>query len=118
MDNANMGSVNQAAQGGDESLDDKDDPEVRSQYDRNSPGYPYKSSGQWLRACYALLGCFLLAFFNGWRALTHPTNMGDFLGCYISVSLTIYHLPANTDLQPDFDFCALCYRLSNQVPWL
>jgi amino acid transporter len=94
--NANIDSVDQAAQGGDESLDDKDDPEVRSQYDRNSPGYPYKSSLQYLRACYALLGCFLLAFFNGWRALTHPYSSGDFLGCYISVSLTI---PSNIFLQ-------------------
>ncbi|KAE9965493.1 hypothetical protein BLS_007615 [Venturia inaequalis] len=57
--------VNQAAKGGDDSLDDKDDPEVRSQYDRNSPGYPYKSHGQWLRACYALtdISIFIFGFF-------------------------------------------------------
>lgn len=84
---ANTSSINQAAKGGDDSLDDKDDPEIRSQYDRNSPGYPYKSHGQWMRACYALLGCFLLALFNGWRSLTHPTNIQDMLGCYISVRM-------------------------------
>ena len=82
-------SINQAAKGNDEAVDDKDDPEIRSQYDRHSPTYPYKSHGQWLRACYALLGCFLLTVFNGWRSLTHPVSVADFLGCYISVSISL-----------------------------
>jgi amino acid transporter len=81
-----MDSINQAAKGSDENVDDKDDPQIRTQFDRNSPTYPYKSHGQWMRASYALLGCFLLTFFNGWRSLSHPTNIADFLGCYISVS--------------------------------
>ncbi|KIW07123.1 uncharacterized protein PV09_01996 [Verruconis gallopava] len=78
-------NIAHAANGDDENVNDKDDPEVRQQFDRNSAGYPYKSHGQWLRACFALSGCFLLVFFNGWRSLTPPVNTGDFLGCYISI---------------------------------
>jgi amino acid transporter len=81
-------SIRQAAVGDDENVDDKDDPQIRSQYDRNSHGYPYRSHGQWIRACYALTGCALLGFFNGWRSLTHPFDFGDFLGCYIAVRIT------------------------------
>jgi amino acid transporter len=80
-------SIQLAANGDDENVNDKDDPDVRQHFDRNSPGYPYKSHGQWLRACYGLLGCFLLVVFNGWRSLGSPMKTGDFLGCYISVSL-------------------------------
>jgi amino acid transporter len=79
-------STQKAMKGDDENINDKDDPDVRQQFDRNSPGYPYKSHGQWLRAWYALSGCFLLVFFNGWRSLASPMSTGDFLGCYISVS--------------------------------
>jgi len=77
--------IQKAASGADDTMDDKDDPEVRSLYDRNAPTYPYKSHGQWLRACYGLLGCFLLILFNGWRSLTYPRSAADFLGCYICI---------------------------------
>jgi amino acid transporter len=85
MSGSQLNSTRKAASGDNENVDDKDDPNVRSQYDRDSPSYPYKSHGQWLRACYALLGCFLLTFFNGWRSLAHPLSSADFLACYISV---------------------------------
>jgi len=87
MSDSQLNSIKKAASGDDENVDDKDDPNVRSQYDRDSPSYPYKSHGQWLRAGYGLFGCFLLAFFNGWRSLFHPLSSADFLACYISVRL-------------------------------
>jgi hypothetical protein len=37
-------SLKQAASGDDENVDDKDDPEVRSHFDRNATTYPYKRS--------------------------------------------------------------------------
>jgi len=40
----NPGSIKQASSGDDENVDDKDDPEVRSHFDRNAPFYPYKRS--------------------------------------------------------------------------
>jgi len=58
---------------------------VRQLYDRNSPQYPYRSHGQWLRACYALTGCVLFILFNGWRSFVQPMAVGDFLACYISI---------------------------------
>jgi amino acid transporter len=85
-------SIKQASSGDDETVDDKDDPAIRSQYDRDNHNYPYKSHGQWARACYSLLGCFLLAFFNGWRSLAKPVSAADFFGCYVSVS-ALRHWP-------------------------
>jgi hypothetical protein len=31
------------------------------------------------------MGCSVMAFFNGWRALAHPISWGDFISSYISV---------------------------------
>ena len=67
-------------------MDDIDDPAVRRYYDRNSPQYPYKSHGQWLRACYAFWGCLLFILFNGWRTFVSPMHVADFVACYIPVS--------------------------------
>ena len=79
-------SIKAAADGYDENISNKDDPEVRRLYDRNSTQYPYRSHGQYLRACYALTGCWLFILFNGWRAFVAPVNGGDFVACYVCVS--------------------------------
>jgi yeast amino acid transporter len=63
----------------------KDDPDVRQLYNREYYEYPYKSHGQYLRACYALMGCSLFIIFNGWRTFVSPMSVGDFLACYIAV---------------------------------
>ncbi|KAK3941891.1 amino acid permease-domain-containing protein [Diplogelasinospora grovesii] len=77
--------INAAAHGNDESISDKDNPEIRQLYDRSSPQYPYRSHGQYLRAWYALLGCTLFIIFNGWRTFVPPMNIADFLGCYVAI---------------------------------
>ena len=74
-----------AAQGGDENVDNKDDPDIRQLYNREHHEYPYKSHGQYLRACYALMGCSMFIFFNGWRTFVSPMSVSDFLACYIAV---------------------------------
>jgi yeast amino acid transporter len=74
-----------AAQGDDEKVDNKDDPDIRQLYNRDHHEYPYKSHGQYLRACYALMGCSLFIIFNGWRTFVTPMSVADFLACYIAV---------------------------------
>jgi yeast amino acid transporter len=81
-----MCSINAAAQGNDETITNKDNPQVRQLYDRQSPHYPYKSHGQYLRAWYALIGCALFILFNGWRTFVSPMSLEDFFGCYVGVS--------------------------------
>ncbi|OCK74629.1 hypothetical protein K432DRAFT_310354, partial [Lepidopterella palustris CBS 459.81] len=76
-----------AAQGDDENIDDREDPTIRQLYDRNFRQYPYKSHGQWLRACYAITGCSLFILFNGWRTFVQPINVADLIACYIPILL-------------------------------
>ncbi|KAH8892810.1 hypothetical protein GQ53DRAFT_763933 [Thozetella sp. PMI_491] len=77
--------VNAAAEGQDDNITNKDDPEVRQLYNRDSPQYPYRSHGQYLRAWYALISCVLFILFNGWRTFVQPMSIEDFIGCYISI---------------------------------
>jgi yeast amino acid transporter len=57
-------------------------------YDRDNPFYPYKSHGQWLKACYGLVACILVVLFNGISAfLERPFNVRQFISAYIGVSL-------------------------------
>ncbi|TVY83805.1 Lysine/arginine permease [Lachnellula suecica] len=56
-------------------------------FNRRNRHYPFKSRGQWLKASYGLVGCCLLAFFNGWRSFVSPFSAADFVASYISVSL-------------------------------
>ena len=81
-------SIKAAAEGYDENITNKDDPDVRQLYDRNSPQYPYRSHGQYLRAWYGLIGCILFILFNGWRTFVPPMNGEDFVACYICVCLS------------------------------
>ncbi|KAI1862630.1 uncharacterized protein JN550_010155 [Neoarthrinium moseri] len=78
-------SIKAAAEGRDENIENKDAPEIRRLYDRDGPQYPYKSHGQYIRACYALFGCSVLILFNGWRTLVPPTGIQDFVACYIAL---------------------------------
>jgi len=58
-------------------------------YDRDNHLYPYKSHGQWLKACYGLVACIILVIFNGVGAfLERPFNIRRFISAYISVCLT------------------------------
>ena len=57
----------------------------RNAYNRKATRtYPYKSHGQYLRACYGLVSCGAMAFFNGWRSVS-PFSAADFFASYISV---------------------------------
>ena len=57
-------------------------------YDRNNELYPYKSHGQWLKACYGMVTCALLILLNGVAAfLESPFNVRKFIAAYISVCL-------------------------------
>ncbi|KAE9365145.1 putative proline-specific permease [Stipitochalara longipes BDJ] len=59
-------------------------------YDRDNPRYPYKSHGQWLKACYGLVACILLVIFNGVGPfLEHPFDTRRFIASYIGVSAFI-----------------------------
>jgi amino acid permease len=58
-------------------------------YNRHNRHYPFKSRGQWLKASYGILGCCLLAFFNGWRSLVIPFSPADFIASYVSVSTEV-----------------------------
>lgn len=59
-------------------------------YDRNHPRYPYKSHGQWLKACYGLVACIILVLFNGIAAfLERPFNVRGFVASYVGVRITI-----------------------------
>ncbi|EZF68454.1 hypothetical protein H105_08974 [Trichophyton soudanense CBS 452.61] len=54
-------------------------------YDRQNPRYPYKSHGQWLKACYGMVSCFILLVFNGIPAfLSDPFDTRAFIVSYIS----------------------------------
>lgn len=58
-----------------------------STYDRDNILYPYKSHGQWLKACYGLVACILLIIFNGVASfLRNPFHVQKFIAAYISVS--------------------------------
>lgn len=55
-------------------------------YDRDNPLYPYKSHGQWLKACYGMVSCGILMLLNGVGAfLETPFNVRKFISAYISV---------------------------------
>jgi hypothetical protein len=72
-------------------------------YDRDNPRYPYKSHGQWLKACYGLVSCLLLVTFNGVGAfLEKPFDVRRFIASYISVSayMLLLLLPSLTHLGP------------------
>jgi amino acid permease len=59
-------------------------------YDRDNPRYPYKSHGQWLKACYGLVACLLLVIFNGVGTfLEKPFDTRRFIASYISVGVQI-----------------------------
>jgi len=87
-------------------------------YDRDNPRYPYKSHGQWLKACYGLVACILLVIFNGVGPfLEHPFDTRRFVASYIGVRL-LYSLfaretlEANTPHQvPAFIFLILGYKI-------
>ncbi|KAK2749385.1 hypothetical protein FQN57_006317 [Myotisia sp. PD_48] len=55
-------------------------------YNRNHPRYPYKSHGQWFKACYGMISCFILLIFNGVSAfLKDPFDTREFVVSYISL---------------------------------
>ncbi|KAK2748080.1 hypothetical protein FQN55_004631 [Onygenales sp. PD_40] len=55
-------------------------------YDRNHPRYPYKSHGQWLKACYGMVTCIILVIFNGVSAfLDNPFGIRGFIASYIAL---------------------------------
>ncbi|KAK2846409.1 hypothetical protein FQN49_005748 [Arthroderma sp. PD_2] len=59
-------------------------------YDRQNPRYPYKSHGQWLKACYGVVACIILLLFNGVAAfLKDPFDTRAFVVSYISVPVFI-----------------------------
>ncbi len=58
----------------------------KAMYDRNHPKYPYKSHGQWLKACYGMVACIILVIFNGIGPfLEDPFDMRRFIASYIGV---------------------------------
>ncbi|EGX93560.1 proline-specific permease [Cordyceps militaris CM01] len=59
-------------------------------YDRDSPLYPYKSHGQWLKAFYGLVGSCILLLFNGVPAfLEKPFNVRKFVSAYVGIPVYI-----------------------------
>ncbi|KAK0610419.1 amino acid transporter [Bombardia bombarda] len=55
-------------------------------YDRDNQLYPYKSHGQWLKACYGMVACIILLLFNGVAAFVDsPFNYRKFISAYISL---------------------------------
>ncbi|KAK4664422.1 uncharacterized protein QC763_0085850 [Podospora pseudopauciseta] len=58
-------------------------------YDRDNPRYPYKSHGQWLKACYGLVACVVLILFNGVGAFIEPFSIRKFIAAYISLPVFI-----------------------------
>ena len=74
-------------------------------YDRNHPRYPYKSHGQWLKACYGMVSCIILVLFNGIGPfLERPFDVHRFIASYISVS------------SPTQEFTFIRTNIPNQVP--
>jgi amino acid transporter len=83
-----VGSIERAANGNDPKVDPNQD--IRA-YDREDDHfYPYKSHGQYIRAWYGMIGCFLIAIFNGWQSVVSPLSLPDFLASYINVRPTSY----------------------------
>lgn len=73
-------------------------------YDRNHPRYPYKSHGQWLKACYGMVACTILLLFNGITPfLERPFDVRRFIASYISVSPdhALVQVPSSTDKRLD-----------------
>lgn len=60
-------------------------PEMRNMYKRSAKQYPYRSHLQWIRAVYALVGCVLMATFQGWRTFVSPMSGKDFVASYVAV---------------------------------
>ncbi|KUJ09209.1 proline-specific permease [Mollisia scopiformis] len=59
-------------------------------YDRNHPRYPYKSHGQWLKACYGMVSCMILLIFNGVGPfLESPFDTRRFIASYIGIPVFI-----------------------------
>ncbi|KAK3319967.1 putative amino acid transporter, partial [Cercophora scortea] len=59
-------------------------------YDRDNQLYPYKSHGQWLKACYGMVACIILLFFNGVSAFVeNPFNTRRFISAYISLPVFV-----------------------------
>jgi hypothetical protein len=67
-------------------------PEMRNMYKRSAKQYPYRSHLQWIRAVYALVGCVLMATFQGWRTFLSPMSGKDFVASYIAVSFSLFDL--------------------------
>lgn len=64
--------------------------EQAAYYDRDSPSYPYKSHGQWLKAAYGCGGCFIVLLFNGVPSLLqNPIYVNRFIAAYITASSPI-----------------------------
>ena len=64
---------------------------------RNATDYPYKSHLQWTRAAYAVLGCALLLFFQGWKSFLPPFSTPDFFASYTNafvfvILVSAYHI--------------------------
>ena len=92
---------------------------IETSYDRTNRRYPYKSHGQYARAWYGLIGCSLLAVFNGWKAFTTPFNVQDFFASYISVSTNSEPVEASTEPAPQivvFFLLVILYHFKNQGP--
>jgi len=82
-------------------------------YDRNHPRYPYKSHGQWLKACYGMCACLILLTFNGINSfLEEPFDGTGFVVSYIGVSLfPSRSLPSDRSVNSNADY-------ANRSPYL
>ncbi|KAM7219229.1 hypothetical protein V8F06_005398 [Rhypophila decipiens] len=57
-----------------------------SLYDRDSPTYPYKSHGQWLKAAFGCAGCIIVLLFNGVPSLLQlPVDISRFMAAYVTI---------------------------------
>ena len=96
-------------------------------YDRDNPRYPYKSHGQWLKACYGLVACTLLVLFNGVGPfLEHPFDTRRFIASYIGVGSLLDHATSYllhthscdeiglTNVRTGPGFCILNFRIQDQ----
>lgn len=54
---------------------------------RAAATYPYRSHLQWARSAFALLGCSMFLFFNGWKSLLHPFSPPDFVASYVPIPI-------------------------------
>src|SRR5712664_173780 len=83
-------------------------------YDRNHPRYPYKSHGQWLKACYGMVSCIILVLFNGIGPfLERPFDVHLFIASYISVSSAPTPIPSSKQLELTFSIRCLCSYYSS-----